>query len=197
MLTAMIALLGLWPCFHSYYQVSSFSLHRPRLTSPSGHSSSCVCTRGADCRRLATIRRSPSVSSSSSSLQALPSPLLLSDLVSSVKSIHIPVNVLLSLASVAGVVAFHEAGHFLAARWQGMKIDSYNIGRLLLLSVLCDLHHPPLPLPFIHSLLSHPPALYPAGYGPKVLSFNDSTNTEFALRLVPLGGYVAFPTNVG
>jgi len=81
--------------------------------------------------------------------------------VSSVKSIHIPVNVLLSLASVAGVVAFHEAGHFLAAKWQGMKIDSYNIG-----------------------------------YGPKVLSFNDSTNTEFALRLVPLGGYVAFPTNV-
>lgn len=137
MLTAMIAILGLWSCFHSYYQVASFSLHRlrltsppsHRLTSPSGHSSSSVCTpRGADYRQSATIRRSPSVSSSSSSLQALPSPLLLSDLVSSVKSIHIPVNVLLSLASVAGVVAFHEAGHFLAARWQGMKIDSYNIG---------------------------------------------------------------------
>jgi len=79
----------------------------------------------------------------------------------SVKSFHIPVNVLLSLGSVAGVVAFHEAGHFLAAKWQGMKIDSYNIG-----------------------------------YGPKLVSFNDSTNTEFALRLVPLGGYVAFPTNV-
>ena len=52
------------------------------------------------------------------------------------------------------------------------------------------------PPPFI-SLLLHCTALCPTGYGPKVLSFNDSTNTEFALRLVPLGGYVAFPTNVG
>jgi len=69
---------------------------------------------------------------SSSALKAFPSPLLLSDLMGSVKSFHIPVNVLLSLGSVAGVVAFHEAGHFLAAKWQGMKIDSYNIGGFVL-----------------------------------------------------------------
>jgi len=69
--------------------------------------------------------------------------------------------ILASALSVAGVVAFHEAGHFLAAKSQGMKVSSYNIG-----------------------------------YGPKLLAFNDSSNTEFALRAIPLGGYVAFPANV-
>lgn len=67
---------------------------------------------------------------------------------------------LTSAVSVAGVIAFHEAGHFLAAKYQGMKIESYNIG-----------------------------------YGPKLLSFNDTSGTQFALRAVPLGGYVAFPAN--
>lgn len=66
-----------------------------------------------------------------------------------------------SALTVAGVVAFHEAGHFLAAKSQGMKIQSYNVG-----------------------------------YGPKVFAFNDSSQTEFALRAIPLGGYVAFPSNV-
>ena len=66
-----------------------------------------------------------------------------------------------SALSVAGVVAFHEAGHFLAARSQGMKVQSFNVG-----------------------------------YGPKVVSFNDSSDTEFALRAIPLGGYVSFPSNV-
>lgn len=71
------------------------------------------------------------------------------------------VPTLASAAAVAGVVAFHEAGHFLAAKWQGMKIQSFNIG-----------------------------------YGPKIFSFNDTENTEFALRALPLGGFVAFPMNV-
>eukprot|EP00607_Mallomonas_marina_P010059 CAMPEP_0182417356 /NCGR_PEP_ID=MMETSP1167-20130531/1797_1 /TAXON_ID=2988 /ORGANISM="Mallomonas Sp, Strain CCMP3275" /LENGTH=386 /DNA_ID=CAMNT_0024590843 /DNA_START=175 /DNA_END=1335 /DNA_ORIENTATION=- len=66
-----------------------------------------------------------------------------------------------STGVVAGVIAFHEAGHFLAAKWQGMKVSSYNIG-----------------------------------YGPKIFGFNDTSDTEFALRAFPLGGYVAFPSNV-
>jgi hypothetical protein len=33
-----------------------------------------------------------------------------------------------SAVSVACVIAFHESGHFLAAKLQGMKIDSFNIG---------------------------------------------------------------------
>lgn len=37
---------------------------------------------------------------------------------------------------------------------------------------------------------------YNIGYGPKLISFNDSLSTEYALRLIPLGGYVAFPANV-
>jgi len=64
-----------------------------------------------------------------------------------------------SATVVAGVIAFHEAGHFLAAKWHGMKISSFNIG-----------------------------------YGPKILSFNDSDEVSYNLRLVPLGGYVAFPS---
>ena len=62
---------------------------------------------------------------------------------------------------VAGVIAFHEAGHFFAAKSQGMKIQSFNIG-----------------------------------YGPKLYSFNDSSDVEFSLRALPLGGYVSFPANV-
>ena len=66
-----------------------------------------------------------------------------------------------SAAAVASVIAIHEAGHFLAAKWQGMTVSSYNIG-----------------------------------YGPKLIAFNDSSQTEFALRAFPLGGYVAFPSNI-
>ena len=65
-----------------------------------------------------------------------------------------------SIATVASVVAFHEAGHLLAAKIQNMKVQSYNVG-----------------------------------YGPKLYSFNDTSDTEYALRLIPLGGYVAFPAN--
>ena len=65
-----------------------------------------------------------------------------------------------SIATVATVVAFHEAGHLLAAKVQNMKVQSYNVG-----------------------------------YGPKLYSFNDTSDTEYALRLIPLGGYVAFPAN--
>lgn len=74
----------------------------------------------------------------------------------------IPSTTIASALVVAGVIAFHEAGHYFAARWQNIKVLSYNIG-----------------------------------YGPKLLSYNDTTmNTEFALRALPLGGYVAFPPNV-
>eukprot|EP01031_Cornospumella_fuschlensis_P041530 gene41530-50682_t len=66
-----------------------------------------------------------------------------------------------SIFAVASVVAIHEAGHFLAAKSQGVKIESFNIG-----------------------------------YGPKLLAFNDSDNVEFALRAVPFGGYVSFPSNL-
>ncbi len=33
-----------------------------------------------------------------------------------------------SLAALTSVVTFHEAGHFFAARWQGIKVTSFNIG---------------------------------------------------------------------
>lgn len=66
-----------------------------------------------------------------------------------------------SAAAVAGVIAWHEAGHFTAARVQNITVDSFSIG-----------------------------------FGPKLLSFNDSGGVEFSLRALPLGGFVAFPQNV-
>jgi len=76
-------------------------------------------------------------------------------------AVNVNSPVFASAAVVAGVVAFHEAGHFFAARWQRMKVQSFNIG-----------------------------------YGPKLLSWNDTQSTEFNLRALPLGGYVSFPVNV-
>eukprot|EP01039_Chlorochromonas_danica_P004257 gene4257-4677_t len=64
-----------------------------------------------------------------------------------------------SIAAVASVIAVHEAGHFLTARWQGIAVQSFNIG-----------------------------------YGPKLLSYNETqSGVEYNLRLLPFGGYVAFP----
>ena len=40
---------------------------------------------------------------------------------------------------------------------------------------------------------------YNVGYGPKLLAFNESYKDgtlEYTLRAFPLGGYVAFPSNV-
>ncbi len=80
---------------------------------------------------------------------------------SALQAISTALPVIESATAVAGVIAFHEAGHFSAARVQGIKVDSFSIG-----------------------------------FGPKLLSFNDSTGVEFCLRALPLGGYVAFPQNI-
>lgn len=37
---------------------------------------------------------------------------------------------------------------------------------------------------------------YNVGYGPKIISVNDSKGVEYAFRVIPMGGYVAFPSNV-
>lgn len=62
---------------------------------------------------------------------------------------------------VASIIAIHELGHFFAARVQGIKVSSFNIG-----------------------------------YGPPLISVKDKYETEFNLRLLPLGGYVAFPPDL-
>ena len=54
-----------------------------------------------------------------------------------------------------GILIFvHELGHFLAARFFGVKVETFSIG-----------------------------------FGPKILNFN-CCQTEFAVSLIPLGGYV-------
>lgn len=67
-------------------------------------------------------------------------------------------NTLYSLASfvfVLGVLVFvHELGHFLVARWLGVRVITFSIG-----------------------------------FGPKLVSFRRG-DTEYAISLLPLGGYV-------
>ena len=66
-------------------------------------------------------------------------------------------GVLTALLILALLVVVHEAGHFLAATSQGIRVSSFNVG--------------------------FGPALLKRQRGPVL----------YALRLIPLGGYVAFP----
>lgn len=64
---------------------------------------------------------------------------------------------------VLGFIVFvHESGHFLAARWQNIRVKNFSVG-----------------------------------FGPKLFSFTPKqSETEFTIRLLPLGGYVAFPEHM-
>ena len=66
-------------------------------------------------------------------------------------------GVLTALAILAGLIVVHEAGHFLAARWQGIRVSGFSIG-----------------------------------FGPPLLQRRHD-GVLFALRLIPLGGFVSFP----
>ena len=66
-------------------------------------------------------------------------------------------GVLTALAILAGLVVVHEAGHFLAATWQGIRVSGFSIG-----------------------------------FGPVLLQ-RRRRGVQFALRAIPLGGFVAFP----
>ena len=66
-------------------------------------------------------------------------------------------GVLTALAILAGLIVVHEAGHFFAATWQGIRVSSFSIG-----------------------------------FGP-VLFERQRRGVQFALRAIPLGGFVAFP----
>ncbi len=67
-------------------------------------------------------------------------------------------GVLTALAILAGLIVVHEAGHFFAATWQGIRVSGFSIG-----------------------------------FGPVLLE-RRRRGVQFALRAIPLGGYVAFPT---
>ncbi|MFZ9229168.1 MAG: RIP metalloprotease RseP [Prochlorococcaceae cyanobacterium] len=66
-------------------------------------------------------------------------------------------GVLSALAILAGLVVVHEAGHFLAATLQGIRVSGFSIG-----------------------------------FGPVLLERQIGT-VQFALRAIPLGGFVSFP----
>lgn len=66
-------------------------------------------------------------------------------------------GVLTALAILAGLIVVHEAGHFFAATWQGIRVSGFSVG-----------------------------------FGP-VLVQRQRRGVQFALRAIPLGGYVAFP----
>jgi membrane-associated protease RseP (regulator of RpoE activity) len=66
-------------------------------------------------------------------------------------------SVLAAIAVIALLVFVHEAGHFLAARLQGIHVNRFSIG-----------------------------------FGPILWKFQ-GPQTEYALRAIPLGGFVGFP----
>ena len=66
-------------------------------------------------------------------------------------------GVLSALAILAGLIVIHEAGHFLAATLQGIRVSSFSIG-----------------------------------FGPALLQ-RRVRGVQFALRAIPLGGFVSFP----
>lgn len=67
---------------------------------------------------------------------------------------------------LTGVIAFHELGHFLAARVQGIRIENYSIG-------------------FGPEILSITPK-----------DQNGEPGVKYSLRAIPLGGYVSFPRRI-
>ena len=70
-------------------------------------------------------------------------------------------GVLTALAILAGLIVVHEAGHFFAASWQGIRVSGFSIG-----------------------------------FGPVLLE-RQRRGVRFALRAIPLGGFVAFPDEDG
>ena len=66
-------------------------------------------------------------------------------------------NVLASLLALGLLIVIHEAGHFLAARLQGIRVNGFSVG-----------------------------------FGPAVLK-TERNGITYALRLLPLGGFVSFP----
>jgi membrane-associated protease RseP (regulator of RpoE activity) len=66
-------------------------------------------------------------------------------------------GVLIALSILAGLIVIHEAGHFCAARLQGIRVSGFSVG-----------------------------------FGPALLRFR-SRGVLFALRAIPLGGFVSFP----
>ncbi|WP_308417021.1 M50 family metallopeptidase [Candidatus Synechococcus spongiarum] len=67
------------------------------------------------------------------------------------------IHILAALAVLGLLIAIHEAGHFLAATGQGIRVSSFSIG-----------------------------------LGPRLVGWR-RRGVEFALRAIPIGGYVAFP----
>ena len=66
-------------------------------------------------------------------------------------------NVLAALLVLALLIVVHEAGHFLAATLQGIRVSGFSIG-----------------------------------FGPALIK-RQRRGVTYALRLLPLGGFVAFP----
>ena len=64
---------------------------------------------------------------------------------------------MVAIVVLGALIAIHETGHFLAARWQGIKVSSFSIG-----------------------------------FGP-VLFQHRRGGVQYALRAIPMGGFVAFP----
>lgn len=89
---------------------------------------------------------------------------------------------------LAFVILVHEAGHFLAARGLGMRVDEFSVGvgpRLL------GVRRRPLDGEFVWERISD--AANEGDGGDAMEEAGDGI--EFSLRALPIGGYVRFPDN--
>ena len=68
-----------------------------------------------------------------------------------------PASAVQAVLILCGIVAFHELGHFSAARLQGIHVSKFSVG-----------------------------------FGPVLASFQPG-EVEYAIRALPLGGFVSFP----
>lgn len=83
-----------------------------------------------------------------------------------------------SLLVLTGVVALHELGHLLAARWQGIRVQNYSVG-------------------FGPKLVSYKGGNWKLlGDFPKEEDTKEENIVEYSLRALPLGGFVSFPPHI-
>ena len=100
-----------------------------------------------------------------------------------------PMAPLAGLLVLAGVVVVHELGHFCAARLQQIRVAEFSVGFV----------RAPLPATLIFGGTgahhSRPSACLLFFQGPALLQRapTEYEKPGFALRLLPLGGYVSFP----
>ncbi|KAL7528663.1 hypothetical protein ACHAWF_002655 [Thalassiosira exigua] len=178
---ALVTALSLLAASHSFQQPSRSHPRAVRrgLRSPPRPSrhlppATSVGPSGAPSRGPSTLRPRPATSlgaaSPAAALAAIGSPLG-------------------SVAVLAFVILVHEAGHFLAARSLGIRVEEFSVG---VGPRIAGVRRRVADDAFVFERIDD--AAPSEGEGGEVASTGDD-EIEFSLRALPLGGYVRFPEN--